>query len=258
MSLDTNGENLTVSNANTVDTMHEYCVDWKEDTLTWSIDGKTARTLEREGTWNKTSGRYDYPQTPARVMLSLWPAGLPTNEKGTVEWAGGEIDWNSPYMNNGYYAARFSEVTVECYDPPEAAQIKGKKTYKYTDEAGTNNTVAITDDVVVLGSLMGTGENPGEAKDQKDDPKASDVAMVPGGNPGGGAGREVEQTSAAAQPNSPAAETGSSGSGATSQGQFVQGGTSSTGAGSVVQPGLGRMGGSVFAIVVAIMGLIAL
>jgi hypothetical protein len=238
--------------------MHEYCVDWKEDTLEWSINGKVQRTLEREGTWNKTSGRYDYPQTPARIMLSLWPAGLPTNEKGTVEWAGGEIDWNSPYMTNGYYAARFSEVTVKCYDPPEGAQIKGKKTYKYTDEAGTNNTVAITDDVVVLGSLMGTGENPGEAKDKDDDSKATDVAMVPGGNPGGGAGREVAETSAAAQPNAPAQETGSSGSGATAEGQFVQGGPGSTGAGSVVQPGLGRMGGSVFAIVVAIMGLIAL
>lgn len=235
--------------------MHEYCVDWKEDTLTWTINGKTQRTLERESTWNKTSGRYSYPQTPARVMLSLWPAGLPTNEKGTIDWAGGEIDWNSPYMTNGYYAARFSEVTVECYDPPEGAQIKGKKTYKYTDEAGTNNTVAITDDVVVLGSLMGTGENPGEAKDN-DDSKATDVAMVPGGNPGGGAGREVEQTSTAANPNSPAAETDSS-SGATAEGQFIQGG-SSMGAGSVVQPGLSRMGGSVFAIVVAIVGLMAL
>jgi hypothetical protein len=81
--------------------------------------------------------------------------------------------------------------------------------------------------------------------------------MVPGGNPGGGAGREVEQTSTAANPNSPAAETASSG-GVTAEGQFVQGGSGSTGAGSIVQPGLGRMGGSVFAIVVAIAGLVAL
>jgi hypothetical protein len=255
----TNGKNLTIPDSNSVDTMHEYCIDWKEDTLEWTLNGKIQRTLERKGTWNPEHGRFDYPQTPARVMLSLWPAGLPTNEKGTIEWAGGEIDWNSPYMTNGYYAARFAEVTVECYDPPEAAQIKGKKTYKYTDEAGTNNTVAITDDLVILGSLMGTGENPGEAKDQEDDSKATDVAMVPGGNPGGGAGREVE-TTAGVQPNSPAQETGSTGGGGgvTAEGQFVQGGSGSTGAGSVVQPSLGRMGGSVFAIIVAIMGLIAL
>ncbi|RAR09261.1 glycoside hydrolase family 16 protein [Stemphylium lycopersici] len=256
-----NGEDLKVPGGNTVDTMHEYCVDWKEDTLTWSIDGKEMRSLDRESTWNDTSGRYSFPQTPARIMLSLWPAGLPSNAKGTVEWAGGEIDWNSPYMNNGYYAARFSEVTVECYDPPPAAQIKGKKTYKYTDEAGTNNTVAITDDEVILGSLMGTGENPGEADKDDDKSKPSQsVAMVPGGNPGGGAGREVAETSTLAQQNPNVQATGeSSGNGATSQGQFIQGGTSgSTGAGAVVQPALKQMGGSVFAVVLAIFGLMVL
>ncbi|KNG45207.1 glycoside hydrolase family 16 protein [Stemphylium lycopersici] len=258
---DDNGEDLKVPGGNTVDTMHEYCVDWKEDTLTWSIDGKEMRSLDRESTWNDTSGRYSFPQTPARIMLSLWPAGLPSNAKGTVEWAGGEIDWNSPYMNNGYYAARFSEVTVECYDPPPAAQIKGKKTYKYTDEAGTNNTVAITDDEVILGSLMGTGENPGEADKDDDKSKPSQsVAMVPGGNPGGGAGREVAETSTLAQQNPNVQATGeSSGNGATSQGQFIQGGTSgSTGAGAVVQPALKQMGGSVFAVVLAIFGLMVL
>lgn len=254
----TNGENLTVSSGNTVDNTHEYCIDWKEDTLTWSIDGDEKRTLERKSTWNSTSNRFDYPQTPARVMLSLWPAGLSTNDKGTVEWAGGEIDWHSQYMDNGYYYARFHEVTVECYDPPDGAQIKGKKTYKYTDKAGTNNTVAITDDSVILGSLLGTGEDPGEAAKSGDSTPTQSVAMVPGGNPGGG--NRAEATTAASQ------ATDGSSSQATDQVQggdtqttFNQGGSSSgTGAGSSLEPGLGRMGGSVLAIVVAIMGLIVL
>ncbi|RMZ68516.1 cell wall glucanase [Pyrenophora seminiperda CCB06] len=259
----TNGKNLTVSNGDTVSKMHEYCIDWKEDTLTWSIDGDNQRTLNRKDTWNATSGRFDYPQTPARIMLSLWPAGLPSNEPGTVAWAGGEIDWNSPYMTNGYYAARFGEVTVDCYDPPSGAQIKGKKTYKYTDEAGTNNTVAITDDLVVLGSLMGTGENPGKPIKSGDPQPTQSVAMVPGGNPGGGAGRQVESTAAApTQGGSGAQQTAASGNTGGSSSGFVQGGSSnggsSTGAAPVVQPGLGRMGGSVFAIVIAILGLVAL
>lgn len=241
--------------------MHEYCIDWKEDSLTWSIDGNELRTLNREDTWNGTSGRFDFPQTPARVMLSLWPAGLPTNEKGTIEWAGGEIDWNSPYMQNGYYYARFQEVSIECYDPPSGAQIKGKKTYKYTDESGTNNTVAITDDEVILGSLRGTGENPGKAS-QSSDSKATDVAMVPGGNVGAGVGNQIAQTSAAAatNANSPQ-ETGSSSSSNTGSDQFVQNAgqsSSSTGAGSSVEPGLGRISGSAMAIIVAIVGLISL
>ncbi|KAL6704442.1 putative glycosidase CRH2 [Coniothyrium glycines] len=250
----TNGKNLTLPGGNTVDNMHEYCIDWKEDTLTWSIDGTEQRKLERKNTWNATSGRFDYPQTPSRIMLSLWPAGLPSNEKGTIDWAGGEIDWNSPYMQNGYYYARFQEVSVECYDPPSGAQVKGKKTYKYTDAAGTNNTVSITDDEIILGSLRGTGENPGKAS-QASDSKASDVAMVPGGNVGAGSGNQVEQTSAAATDANGPAQTGSSSSsgdfGSTS---FVQGGSQqSTGAGAVLEP---HIGGPVFAIVVAIMGLI--
>lgn len=257
----TNGKNLTVANGNVVETEHEYCIDWKEDSLTWSVDGKDMRTLNRDGTWNSTAGRYDYPQTPARVMLSLWPAGIPSNAKGTVDWAGGLIDWNSPYMVNGYYAARFSQVTVECYDPPPAAQIKGKKTYKYTDEAGTNNTVAITDDVVVLGSLMGTGENPGTANENNPKPSGS-VAMVPGVvNPGGGGLNAGSSAAATSQGSSPQAtdSAGSSGS-SSSGGSFVQDGSSSgsTGAATTVQPGLSRMSGSVCAIVIAVLGLMVL
>jgi len=259
----TNGKNLTVPDGNTVSEMHEYCIDWTEDTLTWSINGNDQRTLNRKDTWNATAGRFNYPQTPARIMLSLWPAGLPSNEPGTIAWAGGEIDWNSPYMTNGYYAARFQEVTVDCYDPPSEAQIKGKKTYKYTDEAGTNNTVAITDDYVVLGSLMGTGENPGKPIKSGDPKPTQSVAMVPGGNPGGGAGREVETTAAATQGGSTAQQTaGTANGGSSSSGQFVQGGSSnggsSSGATSVRQPSLGWMCGSVGSIVVAILGLMAL
>lgn len=188
-------------------------------------------------------------------MLSLWPAGLPTNAKGTIDWAGGEIDWNSPYMQNGYYYARFQEVTVDCYDPPSGAQIKGSKTYKYTDEAGTNNTVAITDDEVILGSLRGTGENPGKAS-QASDSSATDVAMVPGGNPGGGSGNEIQQTSGAAAANGNQAQpTGASDNTNFGSSSFIQGGSGSTGAGSSLES---RIGGPVFAIVIAIMGLIAL
>lgn len=238
--------------------MHEYCIDWQEDTLAWSINGNVARTLNRKDTWNSTSGRFDYPQTPARIMLSLWPAGLATNAKGTVEWAGGEIDWNSPYMENGYYYARFQEVTVECYDPPSGAQVKGSKSYKYTDEAGTNNTVAITNDQVVLGSLMGTGEEPGEAPKSGEAQPTNSVAMVPGGNPGAGGANQVEQTQAAqntGDSSSPQA-TGASQGGDT-QTTFNQGGSGSgsTGAAASLEP---RLGGSIAAVVVAIMGLIAL
>lgn len=242
--------------------MHEYCLDWKQDSLTWTIDGKDQRTLNRKDTWNSTSGRFDYPQTPSRIMLSLWPAGLSSNEKGTIEWAGGEIDWNSPYMQNGYYYARFSEVTVECYDAPSGAKKQGDKSYQYTDARGTNDTVAITNKQVILGSLLGTGEKPGDAPKSGDAKPTQSVAMVPGGNPGGG--NRAEETTAANGAAQPGQTGGTSGGGQVVGGDqqvgFSQGGSSSgsTGAGSSVQPGLGRIGGSALAIVIAILGLCAL
>lgn len=255
---DTNGKKLAVPGSDTASSMHEYCIDWKTDSLTWSIDGNDMRTLNRKDTWNATSGRFDYPQTPARIMLSLWPAGLPTNGKGTIEWAGGEIDWNSKYMENGYYYARFQEVTVDCYDPPSGAQVKGSKTYKYTDQAGTNNTVAITNDQVVLGSLMGTGEKPGDAP-KSGDSQPTNVAMVPGGNPAAGGGNQVEHSapagtdggSAGGAQQTSAAQGG--GGGGSSQGGFSQGGTQTGSADSHLH----RMSGAVFAVIVAVVGLVA-
>lgn len=257
-----NGKNLTTPGGSTVENMHEYCLDWKQDSLTWSIDGKDQRTLDRKSTWNATSGRFDYPQTPSRIMLSLWPAGLPTNEKGTIDWAGGEIDWDSPYMQNGYYYARVSDVSVECYDAPSGAKKQGDKSYQYTDKRGTNDTVAITNKQVILGSLMGTGEKPGEAPKSGDAKPTQTVAMVPGGNVGGG-NRAEETGSSQAQASSGAGGTTPGGTqevGGNQQSGFNQGsgGASSTGAGSVVEPGLGRVGGSAIAIVVAVLGLCAL
>lgn len=255
--IDTNGENLTVSGSNTAEAMHDYCIDWKQDTLDWSIDGNKVRTLNRKDTWNATSNRFDYPQTPARVMLSLWPAGLPTNAKGTVEWAGGEIDWNSKYMTNGYYYARFQSVSIECYDAPSGIQKKGSKVYKYTDKAGTNNTVAITNDEIILGSLLGTGEKPGVSSKSGNAASTATVAMVPGGNSGGGNANQVGETATAAASGAAGVATGATQGGDT-QTTFSQGGSSSTGAGSALDPGLARVGGSALAIIVAIMGLIAL
>lgn len=85
----TNYQNMEKLNVkpDTVGEPHEYCINWSEDELTWTIDGaKTGRTVKRSETWNASAGHFDFPQTPSRVMLSLWPAGLPSNGEGTIEW----------------------------------------------------------------------------------------------------------------------------------------------------------------------------
>ena len=186
--VDTNGDAHEISD--TFMNYHTYEIDWKPDSLTWSIDGKVVRTLERDSTFNETANRYEYPQTPARVQLSLWPAGLPTNGEGTIEWAGGLVDWKHPDIEkHGYYYAMVDEVTVECYDPPAKAKIYGDKSYIYTDTAGLESSVEITDNDHVLKSLLGNGQDM-----EKDYPSPSgtaeptehsEIPLIPGLSGGG-------------------------------------------------------------------------
>jgi len=261
----------------TVAKPHEYCIDWSEDELSWSVDGVKSRTVKRTDSWNATAGRFDFPQTPSRVMLSLWPAGLPSNGKGTVEWAGGEIDWNSKYMTNGMYAALVTQVTVDCYDPPDNIKKSGSKSYKYTNMNPTNNTVEMSNDIVILGSLMDTGDNPGSSgssssKTSSGPKPTKSVNMVPGGNPGGGARQDTPVGSTVANqpsgaPNAQPTEGGSDGGAGSGGGPgsgsgsntFQQGGNSSgSNAGAALEPSFGKISGSTLAIVFALLGLLIL
>jgi beta-glucanase (GH16 family) len=262
---DNNGANHT-GLPNTLTTEHEYEIDWTPDQITWSIDGKEVRTQKKSDTWNATSNRFDYPQTPARVQLSLWPAGLPSNGEGTINWGGGLVDWSSQYMTNGYYYAAFSEVKMECYDPPSGANVKGTVSYTYDDVAGTNDSVVIGNKPTVLKSLLGTGTNmsaeyPSASSSASDSAETSDVATVPGltgagpgtngqrgDNQSGGSGSNSGSGGSSGTQNPSSAPTG-----------FVQGGGSNgSGNGGTIQRPEKILQGSLFAVVVAVIGVLAM
>jgi beta-glucanase (GH16 family) len=141
--------------------VHTYTIDWQPDQLSWGVDGKILRTIKKSDTYNSTDNTYHYPQSPSKIQLSLWPAGLPSNGEGTITWAGGLVNWNSGYMQNGYYYAMVSEVQVECYNPPSGWNNNfGSKAYYYTSTAGTQDTVAIGNNNTVLSSFYASGDNP--------------------------------------------------------------------------------------------------
>jgi hypothetical protein len=125
------------------------------------VDGQVGRVLKKSDTYNSTTKKYDYPQTPSRVQLSLWPGGLSSNAPGTISWAGGPIDWkNTADMKNpGYYYVQVKDVTVECYDPPAGTTVTGNKSYYYDDAAGYQENVVIGDRNTVLASFLATGTN---------------------------------------------------------------------------------------------------
>ena len=235
---------------------HDYEIDWQPDQITWSIDGSVVRTLDKESTWNETGNRYSYPQTPCQVQLSLWPGGLASNGEGTIAWAGGLVTWNDPSMVNGYYYAAFDSVEMDCYDPPPGARIDGSKSYIYTDSSMTNQSIDISNDPTVLGSFLATGLDMNKGGDK---PQSSDVATIPG-LVGSGPGSSNHDNGTAAS---------SSGSNNPYQGTVVATGTGSAATGFVQDQGsngaapLGGNGeqalqGSLFAVVVAIIGLCVL
>ncbi|CDO91779.1 unnamed protein product [Kluyveromyces dobzhanskii CBS 2104] len=153
----TNSKNLTASNNN--DEYHVYEIDWKEDVITWSVDGEAGRTLFRNTTYNSTSKQYEYPQTPARIQLSIWPGGNATNAVGTIEWAGGEIDWDSDDIKDyGYYYSVLESVNITCYDPPAGTTKNGSEVYQYTGKnSWLESGVIITDGNTVLKDYDNSG-----------------------------------------------------------------------------------------------------
>jgi uncharacterized membrane protein YgcG len=180
-------------------------------------------------------------------MLSLWPAGLPSNGEGTIDWAGGLIDWSSPYMQQGYYYAMVNDVKVECYDPPEGAQGSGKTSYLYTDTKATNDTIEMTSKSVVLKSLYASGDNPDYNPNGDSASPSSTPESIPGVS---GAGARNDDSSNGNGGSGTSSGASSSSSSGTSSG-FSQGtGSQGSSGGSKIQPE--RLGGSVLAILVAV------
>jgi len=163
-------------------------------------------------------------------------------------------------MKNGYYYATVSEVNVQCYPPPPGANIQGSKSYKYTNDAATNDTVEETNQIVILKSFQATGDNPDYDPNASASGKSSAAptntpASVPGeagiGAMGDGSGSGSGSGSGTGTQSAGSAATGSSGSGGFNQG------TGSTGKSEGDKIAV-RLGGSVFAVLVAVAAALCL
>lgn len=112
---------------NPMEEYHNYTIHWTKEKLEWYIDGKEVRTLKYED----AVGGKNYPQTPSTVRLGVWPAGDPDeNKEETIEWAGGEIDYNkSPYIMS------VKELKV--------TDFSSGKEYEYTDDSGSWESIKV-------------------------------------------------------------------------------------------------------------------
>ncbi|KAL7788369.1 glycoside hydrolase family 16 protein [Trichoderma ceciliae] len=192
-----NSGNITLSD--TFNNYHTYEINWTPDMIEWLVDGQVGRTVYRKDHWNATSNQWSYPQTPARVQLSIWPGGLASNAQGTIDWAGGVIDWNAPdVQKDGYFYATFQSVTIDCYNATKPPGTNTGTSYTYNNIKGTNDTVINGNKRTNLASLEGTGTDldagkpdtssaapsaSGSATNTADKPKNTQ-AQIPGGSNG--------------------------------------------------------------------------
>lgn len=109
-----------------MDQFHTYTIDWNKEQLQFFIDGSLTRTVN----YNDALGGRNYPQTPATVRLGVWPAGDPGNAPGTIEWAGGEVDYDA-----GPYIMTVKQLTVE--------DFSSGKEYVYGDRSGSWESIKI-------------------------------------------------------------------------------------------------------------------
>ncbi|OHE96543.1 glycosyl hydrolase family 16 [Colletotrichum orchidophilum] len=222
-----------ISLSDTFNNWHTYEIEWTPDEIRWMVDGQVGRTKKRSDTWNATAQQWDYPQTPARVQLSIWPGGAATNAKGTIDWAGGPINWeHEDIKNNGYFYAMVKDVEINCYNAKSGPGTNSKKSYYYNNIKATNDTVVDSDKDTILKSFLGTGldMNAGasSASGTAAQPTAS-AATIPGGSSSGTGNDHSDSGSSSSGSGS---GSGSSGSGSGSGDSSGSGSGSSSGCGT--------------------------
>ncbi|GLB42282.1 putative glycosyl hydrolases family 16 [Lyophyllum shimeji] len=144
-----NNGQTTKGLSDTYSNYHDYTIDWQPKTLTFSVDGKVVRTINQADTVDK-SGVSRYPNTPSRIQLSIWPAGIASSAPGTVQWGGGMINWQDPdYLAAGHFYALVKSVVVKCGD---SAQRTGEvQAYKYGSNATSQTpSIAMTNQTTLL------------------------------------------------------------------------------------------------------------
>ncbi|KAJ5156195.1 glycosidase crf2 [Penicillium capsulatum] len=255
-----NSANASIDNGDSYNDWHTYEIDWQPEQTQWIVDGEVKRTLKKSDTWNETANRYQYPQTPARLQMSLWPAGQSSNAQGTIDWAGGEIDWDSEDIKkDGHYAATIGKVEVKCYDPPKDTKKTGSTSYVYTSDKAMVGDVEITGNSTVLGSLGATGLHMDSgAKNSSSNSSSSSSGSSSSGSDSvptnhGGAGNMASGNAASTGSSS---TTSSAGASSTTGDDFDQGNnTKDNGAPNQNERVLR---GSLFAVLVAVVVLVTL
>ncbi|KKY15707.1 putative cell wall glucanase [Phaeomoniella chlamydospora] len=127
-----------------MDGYHNYTVDWTSDRLNWMVDGEILRTLNYSSAENGTR----YPQTPMNVRLGIWVGGdSDLNSEGTVEWAGGETDYDDAPFTMYVQSVRVSDSHTNVTSYQYSDHSGSWKSIKLLQEDDANATSSISSDL---------------------------------------------------------------------------------------------------------------
>ncbi|KAH7077513.1 concanavalin A-like lectin/glucanase domain-containing protein [Paraphoma chrysanthemicola] len=142
--------------ADTQSTSHNYTITWTSSAITWYVDSAAIRTLNYA---DALSGK-NFPQTPMNVRIGIWAGGDSSNSEGTIEWAGGETNYD-----DGPFTMVLEKVEV-VNENPGGSYVYGDMTGDFgsikveeADESGTSasTSTAATKTTSVAGESTASG-----------------------------------------------------------------------------------------------------
>ncbi|CAL8579942.1 hypothetical protein XPA_005673 [Xanthoria parietina] len=142
------------------DDFHNYTTRWTKDEIEWYIDGASVRLLKSA----EANGGKNFPQTPMDVRLGVWAGGDEDNPKDTVEWAGGQTDYDE-----GPFTMSIKSVRVKDYS-------EGKE-YIYRDMTGSWDSIEIVPYVTLLLLLSSPGSGVKRARANIRDDRGNSTAL---------------------------------------------------------------------------------
>ncbi|KAH6575234.1 hypothetical protein BASA60_005128 [Batrachochytrium salamandrivorans] len=90
--------------------VHEYSIEWRNDRIVWSVDGRVVKTLNKAESrglpGSLPPGQFWFPESASRIQVSIWDGTTQAN------WAGGPIQFNPSNTVSSVY----EWLEVQCYN----------------------------------------------------------------------------------------------------------------------------------------------
>ncbi|KAH9074137.1 concanavalin A-like lectin/glucanase domain-containing protein [Lactarius deliciosus] len=141
--------------SDTYSNYHSFSIDWQPNNLTFLLDNKVVRNVNKADTID-ADGVAHYPTTPSSIQISLWPAGVNTSSPGTIDWAGGMINWQDPdYQSTGEivtFYALLKSVDVQCADPTPPDPKDTSYVYGANSSAMTPSVTFFNQSILINGT----------------------------------------------------------------------------------------------------------